>query len=427
MQDQGSISSRLSQRALDSLAAPVPLRAKLIRALPELYHPTLNPTGAINMGLAHNDLMQKDIMEKLSTCLEFQTSDLEYGDPHGSRVLRGLVADLMNRHFNPVIPLHFRNITVVPGAGAAVWQLVQSLADPGDSVMVLAPYYGNFDLDVCVSTGVKLIPIYPHHSMDGGIDMDLLNSTKIIGTKCKVLLITNPRNPHGCCYSVKDMKHLLTFASKHSLHVIFDEVYGLSTFNPIPGTESSLFEPFTSVLSIANIEQWIAPQLVHVVYGMSKDFCLNGLRLGFIVDQYNADLRSAVTLSSMFGYMSTLNDRLVCNLLKDTTWIDWFVNTNRQRLYKAYELTTKYLEQLGIEYIPSGVGPFIVVKIDRLFKNHGQEISFEIEEAIWETALLNGVYIAQGYVFHCLEPGYFRLTYSLEWDHNNLHMLWGTS
>jgi hypothetical protein len=38
----------------------------LIRALPTLYHPTLNPTGGINMGLAHNDLMQKELLEKVS-------------------------------------------------------------------------------------------------------------------------------------------------------------------------------------------------------------------------------------------------------------------------------------------------------------------------------------------------------------------------
>lgn len=93
------------------------------------------------------------------------------------------------------------------------------------------------------------------------------------------------------CYSVQDMIQILTFASTHSLHVIFDEVYGLSTFD-------SSFEPFTSILSLPDIERYIDPQLVHVIYGMSKDFCMNGLRLGFIVDQYNLDLRSAVTLSS---------------------------------------------------------------------------------------------------------------------------------
>jgi aspartate/methionine/tyrosine aminotransferase len=98
----------------------------------------------------------------------------------------------MNRHFKPVKALHFRNITVVPGAGAAVWQLIQSLADPGDAVLVFAPYYGNFDLDVCVSTGVELVPIYPHTSMDGGLapEWDTVPHAKI-------LLVTNPRNPHG--------------------------------------------------------------------------------------------------------------------------------------------------------------------------------------------------------------------------------------
>ncbi|ORZ14481.1 pyridoxal phosphate-dependent transferase [Absidia repens] len=377
MAENRSQQNKISQRARANLETPVPLRVNLIRALPNLYHPLHNPTGAINMGLAHNDLMQNDLMEK----------DLEYGDPHGSRMLRGLVAELMNRHFHPVVPLHFRNITVVPGAGAAVWQLIQSLADPGDVALVIGPYYGNFDLDVCVSTGVTLAPIYPHASMEAGVDETLLESdwTKH-KTNAKVLLVTNPRNPHGCCYSIQDMIRILMFASKHSLHVIFDEVYGLSTFD-----SASPFEPFTSVLHLPDIEQYIDPQLVHVVYGMSKDFCMNGLRL------------ASVTLSSMFGYMSTVNDRLAY----------WFVTTNQQRLSKAYQQTSSYLQQLGLDFLPSGVGPFIVVDIRRLFE---EKMTFALENAIGEAALVNGVFVAQGYVFHVLEPGFFRLTYSLEWD-----------
>lgn len=94
-------------------------------------------------------------------------------------------------------------------------------------------------------------------------------------------------------------------------------------------------------------------------------------------------------------------------------FISRFVTTNQQRLSQAYQQTSSYLQQLGLDYLPSGVGPFIVVDIRRLFQG---KMTFALEDAIGEAALVNGVFVAQGYVFHVLEPGFFRLTYSMEWD-----------
>lgn len=91
-----------------------------------------------------------------------------------------------------------------------------------------------------------------------------------------------------------------------------------------------------------------------------------------------------------------------------------FVTTSQARLSQAYRLATDYLDSLDLTYLPSGVGPFIVVDLRRLFSR--STMTFELESAIWEAALDNGVYVAQGQVFHVLEPGFFRLTYTLEWS-----------
>lgn len=91
-----------------------------------------------------------------------------------------------------------------------------------------------------------------------------------------------------------------------------------------------------------------------------------------------------------------------------------FVTTSQARLSQAYRLATDYLDSLDLTYLPSGVGPFIVVDLRRLFSR--STMTFELESAIWEAALDNGVYVAQCQVFHVLEPGFFRLTYTLEWS-----------
>lgn len=83
----------------------------------------------------------------------------------------------------------------------------------------------------------------------------------------------------------------MRFCARHQLHVMSDEVYGLSVF---PSSET----PFVSLLGLPDLDRLIDPSLVHVIYGLSKDFCLNGLRVGFIVNQQNEKLREALKLSA---------------------------------------------------------------------------------------------------------------------------------
>lgn len=91
---------------------------------------------------------------------------------------------------------------------------------------------------------------------------------------------------------------MLRFCSKHTLHFI-SEVYALSTFGHLLLPDSSTArDPFISVLSIPNLKGLIDPKLVHVIYGLSKDFCMNGLRVGFIIDQFNKELQSGLSATA---------------------------------------------------------------------------------------------------------------------------------
>lgn len=97
------------------------------------------------------------------------------------------------------------------------------------------------------------------------------------------------------CYSRQDLETFLDFASMHNLHLISDEIYALSSFSHLIDTSTQ--DPFQSILSL-NYKDFIDPSLVHVIYGMSKDFAVNGFRVGFIIDQFNEPLRLALLRSA---------------------------------------------------------------------------------------------------------------------------------
>ncbi|KAI8064319.1 pyridoxal phosphate-dependent transferase [Gilbertella persicaria] len=375
----------------------------------------LNEPGFINLGVAHNDLLQNMISDKLKKCVEIKEEDFNYGLPMGSVKLRVLVADFLNRHFVPYYPLKEHHIFVETGAGASIYQLIMNISDIGDYCMIPVPYYGAFDLDVGVHTGVRILEAHVHDPYTMRVDEEEL---KIIyqeainaGKKMTSILITNPSNPSGRCYSRKDLDVFLKFASTHQLHVIFDEIYALSSYSHF--VDASKPDPFVSILSI-DYETVIDPSLVHVIYGMSKDFAMNGFRIGFIIDQFNEPLKTSLMCSAHFSYISSLTDRMLCNFFSDETWVDKYIVANRKELAVTYEKTTGFLRKNGIEFIPGEAGHFFMINT-RSFLNK-KDVTLDDEKRIWRNMINRGVYVVPGYAFHTHMSGYFRLTFALPWD-----------
>lgn len=86
------------------------------------------------------------------------------------------------------------------------------------------------------------------------------------------------------------LKQFAAFCGQNQLHFISDEIYALSILsNPaIPNST-----PFVSILSL-DLQGIIDPVLIHVLYGASKDFCANGLRLGLVCTR-NGVVKSAIS------------------------------------------------------------------------------------------------------------------------------------
>jgi aspartate/methionine/tyrosine aminotransferase len=82
-------------------------------------------------------------------------------------------------------------------------------------------------------------------------------------------LLTNPGNPTGKVIPAPLMKEILAWANQKEMHVVIDEIYAISVF-----AEESSFKSVYSFDSLPN------PQKTHIVWGISKDFSLNGLRMG---------------------------------------------------------------------------------------------------------------------------------------------------
>ncbi|KAL7188976.1 hypothetical protein ACSBR1_038775 [Camellia fascicularis] len=282
------------------------------------YHPTQNPTGVIQMGLAENELCFDLIEEwvvnnpKASICTaegahEFKDIAI-YQDYHGLPEFRKGVAKFMGKVRGDRVTFDPDRIVMSGGATGAHEMLAFCLADPGEAFLVPTPYYAGFDRDLKWRTRVELVPVVCESSNNFKVTKSALEAAfegaKEANIKIKGLLITNPSNPLGTVLDRETLRSIVSFINEKNIHLVADEIYAATVFNQ-PG-----------FISIAEIIEEIDcnRDLIHIVYSLSKDMGFLGFRVG-IVYSYNDVVTSCARKMSSFGLVSTQTQHMIASML----------------------------------------------------------------------------------------------------------------
>ncbi|MDA0739720.1 MAG: pyridoxal phosphate-dependent aminotransferase [Nitrospirae bacterium] len=156
-------------------------------------------------------------------------------------------------------------ILVSCGAKHSLYNLFQALIDPGDEVIIPAPYWVSYPDQVLLADGTPVI-LHTLESKNYAIDPSALEAC--ITSKTKALILNSPSNPSGSIYSRDTLKRVAAIAKKHKVLVISDEIYEKLVFGDPP------------FLSIVTVDPEVVDQTV-VVNGMSKAFAMTGWRIGY--------------------------------------------------------------------------------------------------------------------------------------------------
>jgi xeroderma pigmentosum group C-complementing protein len=235
------------------------------------------------------------MLKKIASGLD-RTSLTYHEGPFGSRRLREAMAELITSYFYPASPITSDNILFTSGVTSLNAVCALCLTDPKDGILLGQPIYGSFNGDFSVPSSCQLI--YASFQGDDPFgpsaviryEEAFLKARDENGVSVRALLICNPHNPLGRCYPRETLVALLQFCQKYQIHLISDEVYALSVYE-----EDNSTDGFVSVLSIEPANIGVNPALIHVLYGMSKDFAAAGLRLGCLISQNQRFLQAALS------------------------------------------------------------------------------------------------------------------------------------
>lgn len=164
-------------------------------------------------------------------------------------------------------------IVVSTGAKQSIANVVLSLVNPGDEVIIPAPYWVTYEEIVKLAEG---IPVFIETSIDNDFKITPYELSQAITSKTKLMIYSSPCNPTGSLYSKEELEGLAKEISLHpNMVVISDEIYEHINF-------------IGKHYSLANIPK-VYNQVV-TINGVSKAFAMTGWRLGFIgAPQWIAD------------------------------------------------------------------------------------------------------------------------------------------
>ena len=179
------------------------------------------------------------------------------------------------------IPFEAEDIIVTEGGSEAVTFAMAAVADPGEEVIVIEPFYANYSAFAAM-LNVKVVPVTS--KAENGYKMPPLEDfEKALTSKTRAILFPNPGNPTGAVYSYEELEMVAEFAKRHGLYIISDEVYREITFD---GLKAHSMMEFDS-------------EKVIIVDSLSKRFNICGARIGAFATKNKEIFQSVMKMAMM--------------------------------------------------------------------------------------------------------------------------------
>ena len=168
-------------------------------------------------------------------------------------------------------------VLVTNGGKHAVYNTFEALLNPGDEVLLPAPYWTTYPEPIALAGGVSVV--LPTDVESGfRVTVEQLEAART--DKTKALVFVSPSNPTGAVYPPEEVRAIGEWALKHGIWVITDEIYEHLTFDN---------NVFTSILAEV---PGLADTCV-ILNGVAKTYAMTGWRVGWMIGP--ADLIKAAT------------------------------------------------------------------------------------------------------------------------------------
>jgi aspartate aminotransferase len=172
-------------------------------------------------------------------------------------------------------------VLITNGGKHAVYTAFAALCDPGDEVILPAPYWTTYPEAVTLAGGVPVV-VDTNEETGFRVTVDQLEAARTPRTK--VLLFVSPDNPSGAVYPPAEVEAIGRWAVEHGVWVITDEIYEHLTYGP------------NKFVSMPTVVPDLAEQCV-IVNGVAKTYAMTGWRVGWMIGPSDV-MRASINFQS---------------------------------------------------------------------------------------------------------------------------------
>ena len=285
-------------------------------------------------------------------------------------------------------------VVVTNGGKQAVYQAFQAVVNPGDEVLLPAPYWTTYPEAIALADGVP-VEVFAGADQEYKVTVDQLEAARTDRTTA--LVFVSPSNPTGSVYTPAETKAIGEWAVEHGIWIISDEIY-----------QNLVYEGVRAV-SIVEVAPDAAAQTI-LVNGVAKTYAMTGWRLGWMVGPNEAIKLAANLQSHLCSNVNNIAQRAALAALTgpQSEAEEFRVAFDRRRKLIVSELAT-----IDGVTVPNPLGAFYVYPdvqglLGRTWRGKTPTTSLELADLILDEA---EVAVVPGEAFG--PSGYLRLSYAL--------------
>ena len=233
----------------------------------------------IGFGAGEPDFPTPDYIVAAAAAATGVVANHRYTPTPGLPEMREAIVNKTKRDSNYVITAD--QVLVTNGGKQSVYQSFASIVDPGDEVLLPAPYWTTYPECIKLAGGVP-VEVFADESQNYLVTVAQLE--KALTPKTKVLLFCSPSNPTGSVYSTEQVKAIGEWAVKNNLWVITDEIY-----------EHLLYDGATAP-SLPVLVPELADRCI-IINGVAKTYAMTGWRVGWMIGPKDV-IKASINLQS---------------------------------------------------------------------------------------------------------------------------------
>ena len=285
-------------------------------------------------------------------------------------------------------------VIVTNGGKQAVYQAFQTVVNPGDEVLLPAPYWTTYPEAIALADGIP-VEVFAGADQDYKVTVEQLEAARTERTTA--LVFVSPSNPTGSVYTLEETEAIGRWAVEHGIWIISDEIY------------QNLVYEGTRAVSIVEAVPEAAGQTI-LVNGVAKTYAMTGWRLGWMVGPKDAIKIAGNLQSHLCSNVNNIAQRAALAALSGP---QDEVEQMRQAFDRRRKLIVAELSKIDGVAVPTPLGAFYAYPdvrglLGREWAGVTPTTSLELADLILEKA---EVAVVPGEAFG--PSGYLRLSYAL--------------